>query len=147
MRLFHYTALPLLEGILLSDLSIGHMNTPEGIISPVVWLTTDPRAEGLGMPDGTENLTDRHLDHLEAVEGTRPKNRRTHDKKKVRLTFDIPDDAMLPLQPFSEYCARRPDGKWLAKWTGLSCYVDVAGADEKTIKKIMKSQPTREKTW
>lgn len=147
MRLYHYTSLPLIESILLADLSKGHMNTLEGIISPVVWLTTDSRAEGHGMPNGSETLTDRHLDHLEKLQGERPKNRRTHDKMKVRLTFDIPEDEMLQLQRFTEYCDRIPDGKWFAKWTGLSCYIDVALADDKSIKRMMRTQVTKEKTW
>lgn len=147
MRLYHYTSLPLIESILLTDLSKGHMNTLEGIISPVVWLTTDSRAEGHGMPDGTETLTDSHLDHLEKLQGERPKNRRTHDKMKVRLTVDIPEDEMLQLQRFTDYCERLPNGKWFAKWTGLSCYIDVATADDNAIKKMMRTQATKEKTW
>jgi len=147
MRLYHYTSLPLVEGILLSDLSKGHLNTLRGIISPVVWLTTDPTAEGHGMPNGTETLTDSHLDHLEKLQGGRPKNRRTHDKMKVRLTLDIPDSDMPQLQRFTDYCEHEPNGKWLAKWTGLSCYIDVATADDATLKSMMRRQATKEKTW
>lgn len=147
MRLYHYTSLPLVESILLSDLSKGHMNTLEGIVSPVVWLTTDSKAEGHGMPTGIETLTDSHLDHLEKLQGERPKNRRTHDKMKVRLAFDIPEREMLLLQRFTEYCDRVPNGKWFAKWTGLSCYIDVAMADDESIKKMMRNQATKEKTW
>lgn len=136
------------DSILVSDLSDGHMNTwHEGFISPVVWLTTDPSGVGHGLTNGTETLSDQNMRYSERLNGERPKNRRTLDKMKVRLTFDIPDDEMLLLQRFTDYCDRLPDGKAFAKWTGVSCYVDVTTADPKKIKAMMKSQPTKEKTW
>ncbi len=148
MRLYHYTSASLVDSILVSDLSKGHMNTwRDGIISPVVWLTTDPSGEGHGLTNGTETLSDQNMDYSERVNGARPKNRRTHDKMKVRLSFDIPNDEMLQLQRFTEYCDRLPDGKAFAKRTGLSCYIDVTRADPKKIKAMMKTQPTKEKTW
>lgn len=147
MRLYHYTSAALVDNILISDLSMGHMNTREGIIRPVVWLTADPKAEGHGLTNGTETLTEGNKDHIEKVQGKRPKNRRTSDKMKARLTFDIPENEMCQLQRFTEYCDGILDGKLFAKWTGVSCYIDVATADEKRVMAMMKSQPTKEKTW
>lgn len=149
MRLFHYTSAALADAILISDLSRGHMNTPEGIIGPVVWLTTDPKAEGHGLTNGAETLTDRNIAYLEKVQGKKPKNRKTSDLTKIRLTFDIPEDDMLQLQRFTEYCDAMPNGKGklFAKRTGLSCYVSLVTTEEKRLKAMMKSQPTKEQTW
>ena len=124
------------------------MNTwHDGIISPVVWFTTDPSGEGHGLTNGTETLSDQTMNYSERASGARPKNRRTHDKMKVRLTCDIPDEEMLLLQRFTDYCDGLSDGKAFAKWTGVSCYIDMTKADPKRVKAMMKSQPTKEKTW
>lgn len=148
MRLYHYTSASLFDSILVSDLSKGHMSTwNDGIISPVVWLTSDPSGAGHGLTNGAETLSDQNMNYGERVNGVRAKNRFTHDKMKVRLSFDIPDDDMLQLQRFTEYCDLLPDGKAFAKWTGVSCYIDVTTADPKKIKAMMKTQPTKEKTW
>lgn len=148
MRLFHYTSASLFDSILVTDLSQGHMNTwHEGIVSPVVWLTTDACGEGHGLTDGTEILSDESLLYRARVDGVMPKNRRTHDKMKVRLTFDIPDEDMVALQRFTDYCDTMPDGKKFAKWTGVSCYIDMRSGDPKKVKSMLKSQPTKEKTW
>jgi hypothetical protein len=147
MRLYHYTSAALADSILLSDLSEGHMSTMGGTIRPVVWLTSDPKAEGHGLTNGTETLTERNMAHIKKVIGERPKNRRTSDKMKVRLTYDVPADEMHYLQRFTEYFDRIPKGKLIAKLTGLSCYIDTATADPKRLKAMMKSQPTKEKTW
>lgn len=98
------------------------------------------------MTTGTENITDIGMDYREKVEGKKPRNRRTHYKMKVRLTFDIPETEMLQLQPFTEYCDRMPHGKVFAKWTGVSCYIDMETADKKQIKAAMKTLSTKEKT-
>lgn len=147
MLLYHYTSAPMADSILLSDLSEGHMNTMEGIIRPVVWLTSDPKAEGHGLTDGTETLTDRNMAYAEKATGERPKNRRTADKRKVRLTFDIPTAEMLQLQRYTDYFARIPNGKQFAKLTGLSCYINTGEVDSKRLKAMMKSRPTKENTW
>jgi hypothetical protein len=147
MRLYHYTSAAMADAILLSDLSNGHMRTPEGVIGPVVWLTSDPKAEGHGLLNGTETLTDRNMDHLEKLQGKRPQNRTTSDKMKVRLTFDIPENEMHQLQRFIDYWDCRPGGKRFAKWTGVSCYIDTATANHKRVQAMMKSHPTKEKTW
>lgn len=147
MRLYHYTSAALADSILLSGLSQGHMNTPDGVLKPVVWLTSDPQPEGHGLTDGTETLSDRNMVHVKNVTGQRPKNRRTSDKMKVRLTFEIPAEEMPQLQKFTEYCDRYPEGKLFAKLTGLSCYVDTASIDTKRLKTLLKSRPTKEKTW
>ena len=124
------------------------MNTwHDGMIDPVVWLTTDASGAGHGLTNGKEILSDQNLYYSAKVTGVKPKNRHTHDKTKVRLTFDIPDEEMPSLQRFTEYCERVPDGKRFAKWTGVSCYIDAATADPKKVKAMMKSQPTKEKTW
>lgn len=148
MLLYHYTSAALFDAILASGLSKGHMNTwHEGIISPVVWLTTDATGEGHGMTDGTETNSDSAMNFLERLDGERPTNRRTHNKKKIRLAFDISEDDMVQLQLFTDYCASIPDGKRYAKWMGVSCYVDVSTTSAKRIEALMKSQPTKEKTW
>jgi hypothetical protein len=66
---------------------------------------------------------------------------------KVRLTFEIPADEMPQLQRFTDYFDRIPNGKMFAKLTGLSCYINTATADPKRLKTMLKSQPTKEKTW
>jgi hypothetical protein len=149
MRLYHYTSTALADGILVSDLSHGTMHTLNGAIGPVVWLTTDPKAEGHGLTHGEGTLSDRQMANKAKLHGEMPKNRRTTDKMKVRLTFDIPDDDMVQLQRFTDYCDGMPDGrgKLFAKWTGLSCYVDMETVDDRRLKAMMKSQPTKEKTW
>ncbi|MEV4780490.1 hypothetical protein [Burkholderia sp. LMU1-1-1.1] len=149
MRLYHYTSVSLADGILVSDLAHGHLNTLNGIIGPVVWLTTDPKAEGHGLTHGAETLNDRQMAHQAKLRGEMPKNRSTSDKMRVRLTFDVPEDDMVQLLRFTDYCEGMSDGrgKLFAKWTGLSCYTDMATVDDRRLKAMMKSQPTKEKTW
>lgn len=147
MRLYHYTSAVLADGILLSSLSIGHMNFMGTIIRPVVWLTSDPKAEGHGLTNGTEKLNESNAAYTEKASGARAKNRSTHNKRKVRLTFDIPSEEMMQLQRFVEYCERTPNGKQFAKRTGLSCYFELNKLTSERLKLLMKSRPTKEKTW
>ncbi|MFJ2989932.1 hypothetical protein ACIPF8_18865 [Collimonas sp. NPDC087041] len=146
MRLYHYTAAALADYILISNLSVGHMSTPQGPIRPVVWLTTDPNPEGHGLLTGAEVMTESNRNHVEKMQGQKIKNNKTQDKTKVRLTFDIPDKEMYLLQPFTDYCARFAN-KQFAKWTGVSCYIDAANTDTKRVIELMKTLPTKEKTW
>jgi hypothetical protein len=52
MLFYHYTSIALVDGILRTDLSLGHLNMIGEVIKPVAWLTTDPKAEGHGMTTG-----------------------------------------------------------------------------------------------
>lgn len=148
MRMYHYTSARMVDGILRSDLSMGHMNTPDGMLHQVVWLTTDPTAEGHGLTNGSELLSDRSMQYLKSVVGERPKNRQTTDKMKVRLTFDIPDAQMYQLIPFKEYCNSQGYGELFSKLTGLSCYIDTKKfRDKQQVKQAAKKIPTKEHTW
>lgn len=124
------------------------MNTPDGVVHQVAWLTTDPTAEGHGLTDGAERLSDRNIQYLKSVQGKQPKNRRTTDKMKVRLTFDIPDEQMYQLIPFKDYCNTQGYGELFSKLTGLSCYIDTSKFnDRQQVKQAAKKIATKEHTW
>lgn len=147
MRFFHYTSADVYDQILASDLSIGHLLTPYGLMREVVWLTTDPMAEGHGLYDGTQILSDKDIEQIEMVEGNRPRNRATPNKMKIRLTFDIPNEAMIQLLRFTEFCEKLPHGKQFSKRLGLSCYMDISLVDPPKLQELMETRPTKEGSW
>lgn len=145
MKLYHYTSAALAEGILSSSLSHGHLKRFNGkIITPVVWLTSDPNSEGHGLLTGDEKLTKKDVTYMEKVQG-QLKNLTTHNKTQIRITIDIPDDTPT-LQSFLEYCKINEDVKF-AKIMGLSCYLDFTSISDKKLLRAFKTMKTKESTW
>jgi hypothetical protein len=147
MLFYHYTSVSLADTILSSGLKHGHMNSLEGLIRDVVWLTTDPSPDGHGLLNGREKLTASQVAYMQKVQGGPLRNARTTDKTKIRLTVNLPDDELHILQSYVEYCRTREGGEKFAKVMGLSCYFDVGSIEPKRLKALMKSQRTKEKTW
>lgn len=147
MQLYHYTAASLADLILMNSLSEGHLNSPNGMEHKVIWLTSDPTAEGHGLTNGKSMLSDSQLRYSERSMGQAPKNRFTMDKMKVRLSYDIPEHSMTQLFPFVEYCSKLPDGQAYAKRMGLSCYMNLNGMKAHQLRSLMKSFKTKETTW
>ncbi len=87
MKFYHFTSVSYAETILSMGISRGHVKHGDGSIrNSVVWLTTDPDADGHGLTTGDKTLTARDMEYLTRVDGVAPKNGIVMNKTRVRLT-------------------------------------------------------------
>lgn len=148
MKFYHYTAVAPAEAILSKGLSIGHIKHGDGSIrNSVVWLTTDPEADGHGLTTGQELLTASNVAYLTRIHGVAPRNGVTMNKMRIRLTVEASDEGG-SLMPFAEYYARRGEKPDEAKLMGLSAYIkNPWQLPLAKRRQLMKTTATKESTW
>ena len=148
MKFYHFTSVSYAETILSMGISRGHVKHGDGSIrNSVVWLTTDPDADGHGLTTGDKTLTARAMEYLTRVDGVAPKNGIVMNKTRVRLTVEMSADTAT-LMPFVEYYARRGEKPDEAKLMGLSAYVENPWRLPLTRRRhLLKSTTTKEGTW
>lgn len=148
MKFYHFTAVSMAESIISKGLSEGHIKHGDGSIrKPVVWLTTDPQADGHGLLTGQEKLTASRLAYVTRVEGAAPKNSVVFNKTRIRITVDLPADDSL-IMPFVDYYAQRGEKPDEAKLMGLSAYVENPWRlPRATQRHLMKTTATKESSW
>lgn len=146
MKFYHFTPVPAAESILSSSLSRGHLYLPDGELRRgVVWLTSDHRPWGHGLPDGKVAPTVEQVRHLELVQGGPLKNTVLSDHTAIRLTLDLPED--LPgLVSFRKF-ALEFGGRDYLRGYGLSAIYSIRNLTPKQFKQASRTAVTKEATW
>lgn len=146
MKLYHHTSATLLESILDDALSIGHLTFPDRSIKDgVVWLTSDPLPYHHGLLDGTPLDAD-GMEAATRVQGARPTNAATHDKRQVRITVDSQSLSgnCVPFLLWSQ--SVDPSGAF-GQAIGLSAIDGVNGMTDEEVIALAKAGVSREGTW
>lgn len=147
MILYHYTSVSLAEAILSSAISKGHLvQSDGGILQPVVWLTTEPRAWGHGLTTGSERLTSSEVAFSERVQGGPMRNYKTVDKTRMRLAVEIVPANSPRLMSFMDY-ARTYESKAFAKRLGISAQYKLDKLSPKDYHRLSRTAKTMESTW
>ena len=145
MKLYHYTSFVGAESILASAITEGHFTMPDDrVIHQVVWMTTDPRVWGHGLPDGKTALNKDQMAYATRVAG-REATPTTKDHTAIRLTLDVPDDSP-GLVNFRKYCTEVASAIY-ARSYGLSAIYNLKALPDKELKRVFREAPSKEKTW
>lgn len=146
VKLYHYTSAVGAESILAHAITEGHFNFPNGeVLHKVVWLTTDPKVWGHGLPDGTTRLSDEQRSYLTRVSGRPVTNNFTKDHTAVRLTVNVPDDHP-GLISFRAYCQKVATAQY-ARIYGLSAIHNLKTLSDKELKRTFRTGVSKENTW
>lgn len=146
MKLYHYTSAVGAESILAHAITEGHFNLPTGeMLHQVVWLTTDPKVWGHGLPDCTSRLSADQQAYLTRVSGRPVNNSFTKDHTAVRLTVDLPDDPP-GLVSFRSYCQQVATSQY-ARAYGLSAIHNLKALSDKELKRAFRTGISKENTW
>lgn len=155
MKLYHFTAVPLAEGILSDAMRIGHVPLPnDEPLTFFTWFTTSPYPEGTGVPQQSVRLTAHELDYVDRVEGNKPTNSHSHDKSKVRIMVDSADltpfdkqtmKGLISFVGLYEFLGYSPMS---AKRVGLSAYMDLSLLSPEALQRELScTDNTEEHCW
>jgi hypothetical protein len=146
VKLYHYTSAVGAESILAHAITEGHFNLPSGeMLHKVVWLTTDVKVWGHGLPDGKARLSDEQRSYLTRVSRRSVSNNFTKDHTAVRLTVNVPDDHP-GLISFRSYCQQVATAQY-ARIYGLSAIYNLKAISDKDLKRAFRNGASKENTW
>lgn len=163
MKLYHYTSVPLACGIFSTSLKHGHYSSQHnGVMRPVVWLTSSLNEKEHGLLSGEKIANERQRQYVAAIQGGVPKNAHTHEKTKIRIEVLASKLTKMPLneyrdtnrtdwrglidfEKFSKYVLG--EDKLYRQSIGLSCHYDLATLPDSDLRKLLTKKLTNLLSW